>query len=650
MPATQSMPAATDASHKASFFRQSGWLMIANIGGGILMWAVHLLARRTGPVEYGIYGAFLAVIMCVPTLPLQMVLTHQTAQATATGHEGELRGRFRLLLLLTTLVWLAGMIVMGILSGSIIESWHLTNSAALWITMPIVLLQMLQPLFWGVLQGQQNFLWLGWSMLTSGVGRLALATVAVLVMHGRATSMLMGVLVGLLAADLIAVWQTRKVWSGPSAPFDRRKLFAEVTPLLIGFAAFQFLFTADTMFSKSYFDEETMGFYVSAGTMSRALMWLVGPLATVMFPRLVHSAAKSEQSNLMGIVFGGTAILAVSGALGLSLLGLWVVNLIYGPAYVKVASTMLPWYAGAMVPLALANVLLSNLLAKSNFRIVPGLCVLAGAYAIALTQFHSEPVSVLKTLGVFNLFLLALCAWFTWFQKPGKRGGSPIPSGLSVLLLVAVLGYGIVRGQGQTNLFSESFKDKPGEGWSWIRENPATWRISEQGLQIRIEPGNMWGGQNNARNLLVRSLPATAQENIEVSVALENKPTNQYEQVDLVWYYDDSNMVKLGQELVDGKLCIVMGREEGDKTRTIAIVPLDPSSTRVEVRFLADKNQLRGDFRLVGATEWRLAGNCDMPAPANAKPRISLQCYQGPPDQEHWATITNFRINKAPKE
>lgn len=45
--------------------------------------------------------------------------------------------------------------------------------------------------------------------------------------------------------------------------------------------------------------------------------------------------------------------------------------------------------------------------------------------------------------------------------------------------------------------------------------------------------------------------------------------TGQWEQVDLCWYLDDSNMVKLGQEMVDGKLSIVMGREQADRARTV---------------------------------------------------------------------------------
>jgi len=77
----------------------------------------------------------------------------------------------------------------------------------------------------------------------------------------------------------------------------------------------------------------------------------------------------------------------------------------------------LPWYAWAMVPLTLANVLINNLLARSSFRIVPALVALAVVYAFALTRFHDSLVTVVKTLGVFNLLLLGVCAWFTWGMK-----------------------------------------------------------------------------------------------------------------------------------------------------------------------------------------------------------------------------------------
>jgi O-antigen/teichoic acid export membrane protein len=119
----------------------------------------------------------------------------------------------------------------------------------------------------------------------------------------------------------------------------------------------------------------------------------------------------------------GTIILAAGGAIGLTVLAPFVVRMAFTPAYVPVAAAVLPWYAWAMVPLSLANALVSNLLARSKFRIVAALIVLAAAYGVALTQFHDSLVTVLKTLGIFNVLLLAACGWFTWRDRGEKAEG-----------------------------------------------------------------------------------------------------------------------------------------------------------------------------------------------------------------------------------
>lgn len=402
--------------------------MLANVVGGALFWAVHLLSRRTGPEEYGLFVTFLSLVMFVQANPLQMVMAQQTAKALATNREGELASVTRAVWLGTSVLWLAGVAFVVVMQKHILARWQVTNPAGLWITVVAVLLAFWVPMFQGLLQGQQNFLWLGWSMMLNAVGRITVAAMAVLAFGCLAAGMMTGVLLGLVAGVGIALWQTRSVWLAPAQPFDWRSLLRQVIPLMLGCSAVQFLFTADTMFVKAYFTKEDVGFYGSAGTLSRALMWLVVPLATVMFPRIVHSTAKAEKTNILGVVLAGTAILSVAGAAGLAVLGPLAVRIVNGADYVVKASAWLPWYAAAMVPLALANVLVNALLAKSSFRVVPSLCLLALAYAFALTRFHDSPVMVLQTLGLFNLLLLGICAWFTWSDKAPSvaRAGRPL--------------------------------------------------------------------------------------------------------------------------------------------------------------------------------------------------------------------------------
>ncbi len=193
-------------------------------------------------------------------------------------------------------------------------------------------------------------------------------------------------------------------------------------------------------------------------------------------------------------------------------------------------------------------------------------------------------------------------------------------------------------------LFRDQFIGKLADGWAWEREDPSDWRVGPLGLEVRVRPGNMWGGANNARNVLWRSIPAPEETPVEISVTLSNAPTGQWEQANLVWFYDDSNMVKLGQELVTGRYSIVMGREEGDRARTVAIIPLDANT--VELRLQAVKSRVRGQFRTAPWSQWRDVGECDLPAKGG--PKASLHFYNGPPNEEHWARVSQFAVRRLP--
>ena len=148
------------------------------------------------------------------------------------------------------------------------------------------------------------------------------------------------------------------------------------------------------------------------------------PLAAVMFPKLVHARAKSEKTNLFGLVVLGTTILAAGGALGLWLVGPLVVQIVYKSGYVAEAVKLLPWYAGAMVPLAMANVMVNDLLARERYGVVPWMVILAVVYGLTLPYMlnhHPGHIEiVLQTLAAFNLTLFAICGCFTWGSKPAK--------------------------------------------------------------------------------------------------------------------------------------------------------------------------------------------------------------------------------------
>jgi O-antigen/teichoic acid export membrane protein len=417
---TETIPTVDHKPH-AAFFRQSGWLMVSAIAGGAMTWGVHFLAKSIPESQYAIFGTLLMVVACLPTMPLQMIFVQQAALALATGRERQLAGMIRLAWLWTFIVWAAGALLIFVFQKQIVAGWHLPNATGLWVTLPLLLASLWLPMFSGVVQGRQDFFWMGWSTIFSGAGRFIAATFLVLALGFGAAGMMTGALIGVVLAAVIVIWRTRDLWSLKAERFDGKSLMKQVVPLMFGFGALQFMFTADTMFAMAYFTGDEMAPYVAAGTLSRALLWLVLPLAAVMFPKIVHAAAKSEKTNLFNLVVLGTAVLAICGALGLWLVGPIMVKIVYKSSYVAATTVLLPWYAGAMVPLALANVMVNDLLARARFGVVPFMVALAVAYGFTLpfmlNHFPGRLEVVLQTLGAFNLLLFAICAWFAWGVK-----------------------------------------------------------------------------------------------------------------------------------------------------------------------------------------------------------------------------------------
>jgi O-antigen/teichoic acid export membrane protein len=427
----QTTPPTIDHKPHSSFFRQSGWLMIATITAGAFSFAMHLLNKKIPDAEYPIFVTLLMATACIPATPLQMVFAQQSARALAENRNRQLSGMIRLVWVWTFVLWLMLVVAVFIFQHAIVKRWQLPNAAGLWVTLPVMLVSAWVPLFSGVLQGRQDFFWLGWSTMIGGLGRIIGGALIVFLIFPNAAGLMGGALVGIGVSALIGVWRTRDLWSLKPEPFDVKSTLGQVIPLMLGFGASQFMFTADTMFTKAFFTGDQMKPYGEAGTLSRALLWLVTPLALVMFPKIVHSHAKSEKNNLLGLVLLGTAALGACAAFGLWLVGPLVVKIVYKSSDVHATVALIPWYAGAMIPLALANVLVNDLLARSRFAVVPAMVALALVYAFTvprvLHHFPGRLEVILQTLGVFNLILLAICALFAWLARSGSPK-SQVPS------------------------------------------------------------------------------------------------------------------------------------------------------------------------------------------------------------------------------
>ena len=154
-------------------------------------------------------------------------------------------------------------------------------------------------------------------------------------------------------------------------------------------------------------------------------------------------------------------------------------------------------------------------------------------------------------------------------------------------------------------------------------------RHKEGALEIRVQPGVA----NTVKNALVRKAPDRSQGTyaIEVTVTNTAAPTRQYEQAGITWYHGGKPVFKLVKELINGELFIIPGRK-----------PM--SAETVQLRLVVTAEGWTAQFRPNAEGEFQTAATGKLPAPG--EDQVSIQCYNGPPDAEHWIRFDQFRILK----
>lgn len=402
---------------------------------GLFMFAVHGFAVLLTVEDYGSFGALLGVLnmMSIPSIALQTIFAQQTAAAISSDQKEQLTFVTQKLLSWALYLWLAMALVVLIFQKDFLAALKISNPVVLWVTVVLGLLALCGPILMGVLQGLQNFFWLGWVAILNGIGRFVAVGILVALLMGGLIGAVCGVAVGVFGSFLVASYQSRSVWLRPrsKAAIVWKSWLGNTIPLTLGLGASQFIFSVDVIYVQTAIGGAT-GYYVGAGMIGRGLVMFTAPLIVVMFPKIVHSVSHGKKTNLLGytvLATAGLCSLAAAASTGIAII---LKRLAINPDLAKsflpaslfqkllthtealsVLGQLIPWFVWCMLPLAIANVLLNNLMARKNFKVVPYLLFVIAAYAVTLKFAGNSFIQVVQILGIYNVVFLAVVALFS---------------------------------------------------------------------------------------------------------------------------------------------------------------------------------------------------------------------------------------------
>jgi O-antigen/teichoic acid export membrane protein len=242
---------------------------------------------------------------------------------------------------------------------------------------------------------------------------------------------------------LIGAWLTRQIWTGHrGAVFNWRAWLGGALPLTIGLGSVLLMSSIDMIFVQSSFtDTHQTALYGGAMFTGFAMIQFIAPVTTVMFPRIVRAVAHGQSNEGMKMTLAATFLFGCIAAIGCTLFPTLPLRVMYfGHPEMLGASRLVPWFAWALLPLTVANVLVQNVLARSRFDAVPWLALVPIAYTAALflqrSHLQTLPpfdafIRVIQTLGLSCLIMCALAAWFCRRRPsdaPADRDLAPAPA------------------------------------------------------------------------------------------------------------------------------------------------------------------------------------------------------------------------------
>jgi O-antigen/teichoic acid export membrane protein len=393
--------------------RTSAWLFIGFAVSSVFNYGFQIaMGRLLSPTQFGLLNVLLGVcvVLSVPVSTLLMVLSKKAAECQAARDLPGVRGLLTRANRTVMVGGLAGLALFTLASSAIAGYLRVPSLAPVIILGACIFSSFLSPINMALLQGLQNYTWVGISQGLGGPLKFAFCMVLVLAGFG-----LNGALAGLLVSQIV-LWllssvPVRRSLAGVSAPLSSAgpgaAALKRVLPILLANLAFTLITQMDLVLVNRYFPAQESAIYASAAVLGRSVMYIPATLVLAMFPMVSEKQALNRDTNpllLKSLLM--TFCLSGTGALLFYAMPEWILLTFFGAQYAG-AAPLLKYFGVAMLPLALLLVLYNYMIACGRSGFSYCMLVMAGIDILLIHSYHGSLLGVVFITAVSSLLLLA---------------------------------------------------------------------------------------------------------------------------------------------------------------------------------------------------------------------------------------------------
>jgi O-antigen/teichoic acid export membrane protein len=344
---------------------------------------------------------------------LTLIVVKYAATFHAAGDAQRVRRLSQILLKWTTAAAALPFVLGLLLAGSISAFLHIPNDGAVPLTTTILALSLIVPSVRGILQGQQDFVRYGISLVLESLLKVVFAVALVYSGFGAPGAML-GWMLGTSIALAYTIWAVlRKHGAAADASvrlaLDMRRLRQTVLGIGLASGVLIVLSFMDVLMVKHFFSAHEAGLYAAVNLTGKVVLFLGAFVPAVILPKAVAKRLAGENST-------GLLVQAVAVTLGLSgialvifsLMPVEVVRVLAGHQFVAAAPYVMQ-YDAAMCLLAVVTLAVNYRIGIHRFEFLPWLGAVLVCEITAIAVWHTTLWDVVHVLLGGHAAAVAVC-------------------------------------------------------------------------------------------------------------------------------------------------------------------------------------------------------------------------------------------------
>lgn len=392
-------------------YKHGALMFVATTAANVCNYLFHLImGRMLGPADYGALASLLSLFFIITTPvkdAIRTVISKYVAVFKAHNEFGKIRYLTHKAIQQLFFYGFLFFLLIGFASGLIASFLKIPSIIPVIVLGSAVLVSVVLPVGWGVLQGVQEFGKLGMSILVEA--GLRLVSAIALVWLGLRVSGAIGacalsnlIALALLFFPLSFLLKGKEKDTG----INSREIYRYFWPTLITVLCFTSLTQFDITLVKHFFLAKEAGYYSAAALMGRIVLFLPMAIAMVMFPKTSElHALKQDSSAVLR-----KSLLVVAGMCGLItlfyfLFPRFMITVFFGKTFVA-GAPLIGLFGIAMTLFAMVNILMFYFLSIHRMNFLWALLPCTAFEIGAICLFHDHLAQVVQILVLTSFLLL----------------------------------------------------------------------------------------------------------------------------------------------------------------------------------------------------------------------------------------------------